>query len=289
MLNLTDLLSKKTPIVYDGATGTLLQRFGLPIGTAPEQWVLDNPGSVYAAAEAYVNAGSQIILTCTFGGTAFRLAASGLDARADEINRHAVELARSAAGTRALVAGSMGPLGVLALTMGSLTYAEAVEQFSLQAHALANAGVDFLQIESMSDLQEVHAAVQGAREATDLPIAVTMSFDSGGRTLVGVTPLLAARDLVALDLVAFGANCGSGPENVAAILEDMRFAAPGAVLIAKPNAGIPTVIDGQAIYSMSPRPFAVFAREWVRTGARIIGGCCGTTPDYIREISRFPL
>ena len=283
---LSDLLSQKTSILYDGATGSFLQELGLPVRTAPEKWVLDEPARVFAAAEAYVNAGSQIILTCTFGGTAFRLLESGLDAHMHEINRRGAELAKEAAHERALVAGSIGPLGQVALAFGSVTYEDAVEQFALQAQALVEGGVDLFQIESMSDLREVHAAVEGVRRASDLPIFVTMSFDTDGKTLIGITPMVAARELAQLGLAGFGANCGSGPENTAAILRAMQAVAPDAVLIAKPNAGIPTFTQSGVVYSMDPQRFTFYAREWVTAGAKIIGGCCGTTPKYIEAISQ---
>ncbi len=281
-----ELLAQPSPILYDGATGTLLQAFDLPMNTAPEKWVLENPASIYIAAEAYVNAGSQIILTCTFGGTAVRLVQAGLDDQAEEINRRAVELAKDAAGERALVAGSMGPLGRLAVTLAEITFPDAVEQFAQQAQALAGAGVDLLQVESMSDLQEVRAAVEGIRQVTELPIFVTLSFDTDGATLVGTTPLLAARELAGLGVAAMGANCGSGPENMAAILSEMRQAAPDAVLIAKPNAGLPAIRGGEAVYSIEPEPFAIYALEWIKAGAKIVGGCCGTTPRYIEQMRK---
>lgn len=281
---LEELLAQKKTI-YDGATGTFLQEMGLPIGTPPEKWVLDEPARIFAAAEAYVNAGSQIILTCTFGGTEYRLVSSGLDASAYEINRIAAELAREAAGKRALVAGSIGPLGLLSMTVEGVSYDDAMEQFSAQARALADGGVDLIHIESMSDLDEVRAAVEGVRRVVDLPIFATMTFDRGGRTLVGVTPLLAAQYLVQLRLSGFGANCGSGPEETGYFLHAMRTAAPYAILIAKPNAGIPTVTRGKPVYPIDPERFAFYAREWLTAGARVIGGCCGTTPEYIRKLA----
>lgn len=280
------LFALDAPVLYDGATGTMLQEFGLPIGTAPEKWALDNPATVFAVAQAYVNAGAQIILTCTFGGTAFRLVEAGLDAQAYTLNRRAAELAREAAGNRALVAGSMGPLGRLALALGQVTFEEAVEQFAAQASALAAGGADALQIESMSDLDEVRAAVQGARQVTDLPIFVTLSFDTGGRTLVGLPPTLAAQELVKLGVAAFGANCGSGPEELPAILREMQSVAPEATLIAKPNAGIPSIVAGKAVYSIREDAFVRCAHRWVQAGAKVVGGCCGTTPAYIAALAK---
>ena len=281
---LTELLAQRTPILYDGATGTFLQEMGLPMRQAPESWVLEQPANVYAAAEAYVNAGAQIILTCTFGGTALRLLDAGLEAHAYEINHRAAELAKQAANGRALIAGSMGPIGRMPLALGAVTYAEAVDQFADQARALAEGGVDLFSIESMSDIAEMMAAIEGARRAADLPIFATMSFDTNGKTLLGITPTYAAIELTKAGVAAFGANCGRGPEDVAAILQEMRSAAYGAVLIAKPNAGIPEIRAGKAVYSTSPARMALFAREWVRSGAKIIGGCCGTTPQYIAAI-----
>lgn len=281
---LAELLAQRTPILYDGATGTFLQDMGLPLRQAPESWVLDQPANVFAAAEAYVNAGAQIILTCTFGGTALRLLEAGLDARAYEINVRAAQLAKQAANGRALVAGSIGPMGQLPLMFGTLTYREAVEQFADQARALSEGGVDLFSIESMSDLAEIKAAIEGARRAADLPIFASMSFDTNGKTLTGITPTLAARELLNAQVAAFGANCGHGPEDVAAILQEMRRAARDAVLIAKPNAGVPEIRAGKAVYHVPPARLALFAREWVRADARIIGGCCGTNPQSIAAI-----
>lgn len=280
------LFEANKPVLYDGATGTLLQELGLPIGSVPEGWVLDNPSRVFTAARSYVDAGSQIILTCTFGGTAFRLLDSGLDGQAYLINRRAAEIAREAAGDRVFVAGSIGPLGRLAIASGQVTFDDAVDQFAAQAQALMDGGVDLLQIESMSDLDEVKAAVQGVRRVTDLPIFVTMSFDTEGRTLIGITPLLAARELAPLGLTALGANCGSGPEDMPAILQTLHSVVPEMRLIAKPNAGIPTVFGGKAVYSIDAQQFANYAVEWVKAGATIVGGCCGTSPAYIMEIRR---
>jgi len=284
MQTIHDLLAQHRPILYDGATGTLLQQFGLPIGTAPETWVLEQPALVFAAAEAYVNVGAQIILTCTFGGTAARLRDAGLEDQAREVNQRAAQLAKEAARGRALVAGSIGPIGNLPLALIAMSYTEAVHQFADQARALAEGGVDLLQIESMSDLRETQAAIQGARSETDLPIFATMSFDTNGKTSVGVTPAQAAQELTRLGVTALGANCGHGPWDIAAILREMRDAVANAMLIAKPNAGTPMLSKDKAVYPVDPAHFALLARDWVRAGAKIIGGCCGTTPEYIAAI-----
>ena len=284
MLNLNDLLANNRLAVLDGATGTLLQQFGLPISQAPETWVLDNPAMVFAAAESYVNAGAVIILTCTFGGTTARLSENGLVDKAFEINQRAAQLAKEAAHGRALVAGSIGPLGRLQLVLSGMTYADAIDQFAAQAHALALGGVDLFEVESFSVLQEIQAAIEGVRQVSNLPIFATMSFDTQGKTLTGIIPTAAAKVLASLSVTALGANCGQGPWDVAGIIREMREAAPGATLIAKPNAGLPVMVGGTASYPVEPAKFAMFARDWIRAGAQIVGGCCGSTPRHIQAI-----
>lgn len=278
------LLAQNRIIIHDGATGTLLQQLGLPLHQAPETWVLENPAMVYTAAESYVNAGADIILTCTFGGTETRLREAGLGAQMLEINQRAAQLAQEASRGRALVAGSIGPLGRMQLTLGGMSYAEAVDQFAAQAHALSLGGVDLFQIESFSDLQEIQAAIEGVRQVSPLPIFASMSFDTQGKTLLGITPMLAAKELARLGVNVIGANCGKGPWDVASIIREMRAAAPGAILLAKPNAGVPQIVGGVPTYPIDPARFALFARDWVRAGARIIGACCGSTPKHIEAL-----
>ena len=282
---LDQLLTQNRPILYDGATGTFLRKLGLPRGAAPETWVLNNAAIVFSAAEAYVNAGSQMILTCTFGGTEFRLREMGLHLQAYEINRRAAQLAKEAARGRALIVGDIGPLGYLALSLGMLSNADAVAQFTAQAHALAEGGVDLFHIETMSDVKEMQAAIQGVRQASTLPIFVTLSFDTQGKTLTGLTPAHAAQELTRWHVDAIGANCGNGPWEMASILREMRSVAPETALIAKPNAGPPEYRANETAYPVDPARFALLAREWVRADAKIIGGCCGTTPEYIAAIN----
>ncbi len=282
---LDQLFAQNRPIVYDGATGTFLRKLGLPPGVAPERWVLDNAALVFAAAEAYVNAGAQMILTCTFGGTAVRLRDAGLDARAYEINQRAAQLAKQAARDRALVVGDIGPLGYLALSLGPLSYADAIGEFAAQAQALADGGVDLFHIETLSDLKELRAAIQGVRQVSALPIFVTLSFDTQGKTLTGVTPEQAAQELARAKVNAIGANCGNGPWDLPNILREMHRVAPDIPLIAKPNAGTPESRGAEIVYPVDPARFALFARDWIRADAKIIGGCCGTTPEYIAAIN----
>lgn len=283
-MTLEKLLAQNRIIFHDGATGTLLQQLGLPLDQAPESWVLENPSAVFAVAEAYVNAGADLILTCTFGGTALRLQDAGLQAHAFEINQRAAQLAKEAAKDRALVVGSIGPLGRLQLTLGGLAYADAVDQFAAQAQALLLGGVDLFQVESFSDLSEIQAAIEGVRQISNLPIFAAMSFDTKGKTLTGITPTLAAKELARLRVSALGANCGQGPWDMTSILREMHSAAPNLLLLAKPNAGIPELRDGKPAYPFAPARFALLTRDWVRAGARIIGGCCGSTPKHIEAI-----
>ncbi|NOZ30032.1 MAG: homocysteine S-methyltransferase family protein [Chloroflexi bacterium] len=274
-------------IIADGATGTMLQRAGLPVGTPPERWVWERPEEITKLHKAYLDAGAEIILTCTFGGTLPRLSRGGLDAHADEINRRAAELARQAAGDRAFVAGDIGPTGEMMAPLGTFSFEEAVEVFHRQAAALAEVGVDLFQIETMSDLEEMRAAVEGVRRAApDVPIFATMSFDSGGRTMMGVRPEEAAELLKSLGVTAMGANCGREVEETAAAARAMRSVAPEIPTIVKPNAGLPRMEGGQPVYDMTPEALAAYARQWAAEGFKVIGGCCGTTPDHIRAISQ---
>jgi len=278
-------LASDEVLVADGATGTMLQAAGLPTGTPGEAWILGRPEEIIKLHRAYLDAGSQLILTSTFGGTRARLKKAGLAAQVDEINRRAAELARQAAGDEVYVAGDIGPTGEMMTPIGRLTYEAAVEVFAEQAQALAAGGVDFVYIETMSDLQEAKAAVEGAQQACDLPVFCTFSFDTHGRTSMGVSPAQAAQAMAALGVPAVGANCGHAPEEVLDFLPQMRDAAPDAYLIAKPNAGLPRMVNRQVVYDASPDRMADLARRYVKLDARIVGACCGSSPDHIAAIA----
>ncbi|HEC36410.1 MAG TPA: methionine synthase [Anaerolineae bacterium] len=274
-------------LVADGAMGTMLQAAGLPPGTPGEVWVLKRPESVAEVHQAYIEAGAELILTCTFGGTRARLASAGLADRVAEVNRRAVEIVCQVATGRAYVAGDIGPLGELLAPLGQRTYEEAVELFAEQAAVLATAGVDVLYIETMSSLEEVQAAVEGARRvAPDLPLTVTLSFDTKGRTNMGVRPEQAALALLELGVTAFGANCGATLEMTEEAVRRMQATAPEAILIAKPNAGLPRMADDGFVYDGTPALMAEYARHFVDLGARIVGGCCGSTPAHIQAIAQ---
>ncbi len=284
---LDELIAERGFLVIDGAMGTELFSRGLPAGEAPERWNLDEPERVRDVHRAYIEAGSDIVLTNTFGGTRFRLALHSLDDRVFEINEAAARNARVAADAaprRVLVAGSMGPSGELIAPLGSLEPADAQAGFAEQARGLDAGGADILWIETMSSLEEVEAAVRGAQEVSELPITVTFSFDTAGRTMMGVTGALAAERLVDLGVSAIGANCGSNLSDTEAALAEIRAAAPGVPVISKANAGIPEWHGAELAYSGTPEVMAAHAHRVRSCGIDIIGGCCGNGPSHIAAI-----
>ncbi|SMF53894.1 5-methyltetrahydrofolate--homocysteine methyltransferase [Tistlia consotensis] len=286
---LTTLLSERPWLIADGATGTNLFAMGLQHGDAPELWNLEQPEKVRAHYRSFIEAGSDIVLTNTFGGTANRLRLHGAQDRVFQINEAAARLLVeeiATAGRRIVCAGSVGPTGDLLEPLGPLTYEQAVAAFRAQCEGLKAGGADLAWIETMSSPDELKAAIQGATEA-GLPVTCTLSFDTNGRTMMGVTPVeLAglAHDSRPAPL-AFGGNCGTGAAELVAALVQMRDATgPTDVVIAKANCGIPVFIDGEVVYNGTPElmaRYAVMARD---AGARIIGGCCGTTPEHIRAM-----
>jgi len=283
-----DLLGRGGPILADGGMGTMLMAAGLMFGDPPEQWNVlpEKRDLVRAVHRGYLDAGAQIILTNSFGGSPFRLKLHTLQGRVFELNRAAAELAREEAGEAAVVAGSMGPSGELFEPMGSLTYDAAVEGFAAQAAGLAAGGVDVMWVETMSDLNEVRAAVEGARRgAPDLPVTATMTFDTRGFTMMGVSPAEAVLVLNALDLAAVGGNCGNGPAEIEGVIYGMHQVRSDIPLIAKSNAGIPQVVDGRAVYNGTPEIMAEYARRVRALGATIIGACCGSTPAHVRAMA----
>lgn len=285
MADLRQKLAEPGIIIMDGATGTQLQRLEMPAGMAPELWNLQNPEVVKMHYQSYVEAGSQAILTNTFGGTRPRLDMEGSGHLTHEINVAAARLAREVAGESILVIGSMGPTGLLMEPMGELTYDKAVAYFAEQAAALAEGGVDSLHIETLSDLQEVQAAIAGAQQATDLPVTATMSFDMHGRTMMGVSPAEAVKALWGTGIVAVGVNCGNTLKDNLEALTAMRTAEPEAVLIAKPNAGLPHTEDGiEIVYDVTPEIMAEYALKFAFQRVKMLGGCCGSTPEHITAL-----
>ena len=279
MDRLTELLETQKVILGDGAMGTMLHLAKLTDG-APERWNAERPEVVSSIHRAYVEAGSDFISTNSFGGTRNRLALDGLADRVAELNETAARLAREAAGDR-LVAGSMGPTGELMEPLGLLTAEGARASFAEQAKALAAGGVDFALIETMSALEEVHAAIDGAREA-GLPIAVTMTFDTNFHTMMGIKPAKAVETIAGWGVKVIGANCGNGPAEIERIMSEMAGARPdGVVLMAKSNAGMPRWKDDRITYGGTPEIMADYARRMAGLGVNVIGACCGSTPEHV--------
>ncbi|GJM37587.1 MAG: homocysteine S-methyltransferase [Acidimicrobiales bacterium] len=280
------LIAERGHLVVDGATGTELFARGLPAGDAPERMNIDMADAVQDMHRAYVDAGSDIILTNSFGGTRHRLALHKLDDRVVELNAAAARNARAVADASdrgVLVAGSMGPTGELIVPLGDLEPSVAADSFAEQAQGLTEGGADLLWIETMSSLEEVEAAIEGARRASDLPITVTLSFDTAGRTMMGVTGAQAAERLTALGVAAIGANCGNNlPETEAAVLE-IR-ANTHLPVISKANAGIPEWHGAELSYSGSPDIMGAHAHRMRAAGVQIVGGCCGNSPDHVAAI-----
>lgn len=284
-----ELIARGEPVVADGGMGTMLMNAGLMFGDPPEQWNVlpDKQPHVRAIHRGYLDAGSQIILTNSFGGTAFRLKLHNLQDRVFELNRAAAELARAEAGENAVVAGSIGPSGELFEPMGALTFDAAVAGFAAQAAGLAAGGVDVLWVETMSDLQEVRAAVVGARQAAPhLPVVATMTFDTRGFTMMGVSPAQAIEELADLNLAALGGNCGNGTAEIEGVVYGMSQTGTPLPLIAKSNAGMPDMVDGRAVYNGTPEIMAEYARRVRALGATIIGACCGSSPAHIAAIAQ---
>ncbi len=275
-------------LVADGATGTNLQKVGLVGGMHTEDWVFDHPEKILDLEEAFVAAGSDIILTCTFGGTFPRMKGAKHSEDVDKVNKRAVELAREAASTRdgVLVAGSIGPIGQLLKPYGPITHEEAVAAFTQQAKSLAEGGVDLIVLETHFALEEVNAAFEGTRSVTDLPIVVSFGYDRGTRTMMGVKPADVMKKYKALGAALIGANCGTTLENMEAIIKEYAAAESGFPLWAKPNAGMPRLEGTETIYDVTPEEMAKYAKKYVALGACVVGGCCGSTPEHVAAIAK---
>lgn len=287
-----NLINLPGTIIADGAMGTMLQQAGLKPGELPTLWNVEHADRVRAVHGAYLAAGAQILLTNTFSGNRFSLAKHGLASRVEELNVAGAQVLRAEIEAQnrqgeALVAGDIGPSGGLLSPLGTLSFAEAVDGFAGQAGALIRGGADIIWIETMADLEELRAAVEGTRQASaDIPIIATMTFDTHGRTMMGVKPELAAGSLMEWGAAAFGGNCGNGPDEMLAVIGKMQAAAPKAVLVAKPNAGAPEFVNGATVYRAAPEIMAEAALQLRAAGARIIGGCCGTMPGHIAAMAR---
>lgn len=275
---------KRGPLVCDGAMGTMLMASGVEV-RCPEEMNLVSPETVRNVHAAYIAAGADVVETNSFGGSSAKLGKAGMEDMVVKANRAAALLAREAAGESAFVAGSVGPLGEFLEPLGMLSREGAVEIFREQMGALAEGGVDFFLIETMYDLGETLAALEAAR-LVGLPAICTMTFDTHLHTMMGVTPSQAVAELRAAGALAVGANCGVGPEETLTAIREMHGIAPDAWLAAQPNAGVPSVEGGRTVYSVSAEGIAASVPGFLEAGVRLIGSCCGSSPDYTREIAR---
>jgi 5-methyltetrahydrofolate--homocysteine methyltransferase len=278
------LLREKKILIADGGWGTELQKRGLAPGEPPEAWNLSRPEEVRRVALSYVEAGADIILTNTFGGSLLKLTKVGLGEKAVEVNRKGATLSREAAGDRSLVFASIGPSGEFVAPLGTISEADMIQGFAEQARALAAGGADGIVVETMMDLAEARAALRAAKESTALPVVVTMTFDKGPKgyaTLMGIRPEQAAAELARAGADMVGANCGTGIEAMIELIGRMR-SATSLPIWCKPNAGLPELIEGKTVYRETPEMMASKLGSLVQAGANIVGGCCGTTPSHIR-------
>jgi len=284
---LTPLLAQRPWLLADGAMGSNLFARGLTTGEAPELWNTEHPAQIRDLQRSFIEAGADIILTNSFGGNRHRLKLHKAEDRVAELNEAAAGLARAEADRAdhvVLVGGSIGPTGEILEPLGPLAAADARECFAEQAAALARGGADILWIETMSSAEETEAAIEGARR-TGLPIVTTLSFDTNGRTMMGITPAELAGLSHKHSLAACGSNCGVGAAELVASIVNLAAAAdPAAILVAKANCGIPQYVDGAIQFNGTPEVMTEYARLALDAGARIIGGCCGTTPEHLRAM-----
>ena len=279
-------------IQLDGATGTELVKRGMPAGVCPEAWVLEHPEALAAVQQAYAASGSDLVYAPTFGGNPLKLAEFHLEQQTGEINRQLAEISRRAVPGK-LVFGDIAPTGQLVEPFGPFPFEKTVELYKEQVRGLIDGGVDGFAIETMMDLQEARAALIAVRELSDLPAIVTLTFEPGGRTLTGVHPVSALVTLQALGADAFGCNCSTGPAEMAEVIRELKpYAA--IPLVAKPNAGMPHLVDGTTVFDLAPDAFAKASVALIDAGANLLGGCCGTSPAHLAALhneisSRRPL
>ncbi len=275
----------KGPVYLDGATGSNLQKAGMPAGVCPELWILEHPDTLIELQRGYVEAGTQILYAPTFSGNRLKLREYGLEERIWEINSELVKLSRRASGGKAFVAGNLTMTGESLAPMGKLQTEELIDIYKEQVSVLCEAGVDLFVVETMMSLAETRAAVLAIRETCDLPIMASMTFAGDGRTLYGTDPETALVVLQSLGADVVGVNCSTGPGEMTDIVSRMKKYA-NIPIMAKPNAGLPELIDGETVYNMGADEFASFGPALIEAGAAILGGCCGTTPEHIGKLVR---
>lgn len=280
---------EKGILISDGAMGTMLQGKGLTDGGAPELWNVENPTAIEEVLEEYAAAGANLITTNTFGGTRGRLQMHGLEDRLFELNKAGAEIARKVADRHpgCFVMGDVGPSGELMEPMGTMTIDDAKALFADQIKALVAGGVDAILIETMSDLQEVEAAVKAAKEvAPNLPVIVTFSFDTNLRTMMGVKPAVAVKTLAAEGVRIIGANCGRGVDEMRVIAKELTDARPeGVFIITQSNAGLPKLVGGDFVYDGTPEEMSKYALDMKALGVNVIGSCCGSSPAHTKAMA----
>ena len=277
-------LVENGPVILDGATGTNLQKAGMPVGVCPEQWILENPDIMIKLQEDYVAAGTDILYAPTFTANRIKLEEYGLADRLEEMNRELIALSQKAAQGKALVAADMTMTGQQLYPIGDLMFEDLVDVYKEQAEVVADAGADLFVVETMMSLQECRAAVIAIREVCDLPIMCTMTVEADGSIFSGGNAIEAAVSLEAAGADAVGINCSVGPDQLVSVVRSIKENVSIPV-IAKPNAGMPTIDDkGHAVYSMNAEDFASYMKVLIESGASVVGGCCGTTPAFIKAL-----
>jgi 5-methyltetrahydrofolate--homocysteine methyltransferase len=274
-------------LISDGAWGTYLQAKGLKAGECPELWNLQHPEVVYHIAKSYIDAGSDMIETNSFGGSSIKLTHYGLADNAYELNKAAAVISKKAAGDQHYVLGSIGPTGKILMT-GEITEEELFNSFGVQAAALRDGGAEAIVIETMSDIAEARQAIKAAKTNTDLEIICTMTFektkDETFRTMMGFSPLDMVREIIPEGVDIIGANCGNGFKDMIGIVKEIRSIDKNIPILVHANAGIPLYENGKTIFPESPEEMGSYVQEIVDAGANIIGGCCGTTPAHIMKL-----
>ena len=280
-----DELTKKGVVLLDGATGSNLRKAGMPVGISSEQWVLENPRVLQELQSAYVEAGSQIVYAPTFAANRISLRNFDLQDRVVELNTKLVKISRDGVGSRALVAGDLTTTGQLLEPQGNLTYDALYQAYREQIKALVDAGVDLIVAETMLGVDETVVALYAAQSVCDIPVMCSLTLEVDGTAMYGGNAVEAVITLQEMGAAAVGLNCSVGPDQLESVVANMKAVAK-VPIIAKPNAGMPVINDkGEALYDMNADDFARSAKRLVEVGAGIVGGCCGTTPEYIRKLA----
>ena len=279
-------MTQEGVVLLDGATGSNLMKAGLPRGVSAEQWVTEHPDVLQELQRAYVEAGSKIVYAPTFAANRISLANFGLESQVEQLNTRLVKISREAVEGRAFVAGDLTTTGQLMEPKGDMTYEKLYHAYQEQVRALANAGADLLVAETMLSVEETIVALDAAQSVCQLPVMCTLSLEADGTAMYGGSAVEAVVSLQEMGAAAVGLNCSVGPDQLESVVRNMKEAATVPV-IAKPNAGMPSINEkGEAVYSMNEDDFARYTKILVEAGAGIVGGCCGTTPDYIRKLAQ---